>query len=193
MADLTIVATEVRSVSNEHNPLRRNAYPKSGTLTRGLYAVIDSSTAKAKVADASAAGTAIAGGIVVQDDGGTVSVQTEGLVDLGDALSSLAYGAEVYLSDTNAGILATTPGTYRRKIGKVVPHWANLTPNKLLQLTPYLDDEQQSHLTLVNDGSMDATPGVEGDLVYNLADNVVYKCTVTSTTAATWVGVDDVD
>lgn len=191
MADLTIVAAEVRPVSNEHNPLRRNAYPKSGTLTRGLYAVIDSTTAKAKVADASAAGTAIAGGIVIEDSGSKVSVQTEGLVDLGSALDGLSYGAAVYLSDTNSGILADTPGTYRRKIGKVVPHWGALTANKLLQLTPYLDDEQQTHLTLVDDGGMDATPGVEGDVVYNLNDNKVYKCTVTSVTAGTWVELDE--
>lgn len=43
---------------------------------------------------------------------------------------------------------------------------------------------------VVNDGSMDATPGYVGETVWNLNDTTSYTCSVASTTpsgAATWV------
>lgn len=44
---------------------------------------------------------------------------------------------------------------------------------------------------VVNDGSMNATPGYVGETVWNLDDTILYTCSVASTTpsgAATWVG-----
>lgn len=44
---------------------------------------------------------------------------------------------------------------------------------------------------VVNDGSMNATPGYLGETVWNLDDSILYTCSVSSTTpggAATWVG-----
>lgn len=41
-------------------------------------------------------------------------------------------------------------------------------------------------LQQVNDGSMDATPGILGQVVYNLADSKAYVCTVAGTTVGTW-------
>lgn len=44
---------------------------------------------------------------------------------------------------------------------------------------------------VVNDGSMNATPGYVGETVWNLDDTIQYTCSVASTTpggAATWVG-----
>jgi tetrahydromethanopterin S-methyltransferase subunit E len=51
---------------------------------------------------------------------------------VGEALDSLAYGAVVYLSNTD-GTLADTAGTVSKKIGVVVPALATVsTPDKLL-------------------------------------------------------------
>jgi hypothetical protein len=36
-------------------------------------------------------------------------------------------------------------------------------------------------------GPMTATPGTEGEVVYNHSNSLFYGCTVTSTTSATWV------
>ncbi len=63
--------------------------------------------------------------------GQAVTVIREGLVDVGNALSALAIGAAVYLSDTD-GTLADTAGTVSTIVGRVVPGWGALTADRLL-------------------------------------------------------------
>jgi hypothetical protein len=57
----------------------------------------------------------------------------KGWIDIGDALSALAYDADVFLSDTD-GTLATTAGTVSKIIGTVVPAWGATTADKLLRV-----------------------------------------------------------
>lgn len=55
--------------------------------------------------------------------GRTVTVIEDGILDVGDALDALAFGALVYLSDTD-GTLADAAGTTTVVMGKVVPGWS---------------------------------------------------------------------
>lgn len=45
----------------------------------------------------------------------------------------------------------------------------------------------QATLRQVNDAGMVASPGTEGELVFNLNDSLIYVCTATHAVAATWV------
>ncbi len=60
---------------------------------------------------------------------------SDAIVDLGEALVGLAFGAAVYVSDTDA-TLSDSAGdsTVDRIIGRVVPGFANATADKLLML-----------------------------------------------------------
>jgi hypothetical protein len=56
------------------------------------------------------------------------------ILDVGEALAALAYGAVVYLSDTD-GTLADAAGTVSTKVGNVLPGFAAVTPDKLLRVS----------------------------------------------------------
>jgi hypothetical protein len=45
----------------------------------------------------------------------------------------------------------------------------------------------QATLRQVDDAGMVASPGTEGELVFNLNDSLIYVCTATNAVAATWV------
>ena len=45
----------------------------------------------------------------------------------------------------------------------------------------------QATLRQVDDAGMAASPGTEGELVFNLGDSLIYVCTATHAVAATWV------
>ncbi|HEY3267347.1 MAG TPA: hypothetical protein VGM37_10500 [Armatimonadota bacterium] len=87
-------------------------------------------------ADASAAGTAGSIGVCLSDvsAGQAVEVLVHGLV-AGFDLSALAYGATVYLSDSDSGILADAAGTTSRKMGVVWPT-SDLDRTKVLLVCP---------------------------------------------------------
>lgn len=65
--------------------------------------------------------------------GQAVTVVRDGLLDVGDALDALAFGAPVYLSDTD-GTLADAAGTVSVIVGRVVPGHGSLTADKLLRV-----------------------------------------------------------
>lgn len=66
------------------------------------------------------------------ESGGAITFVRRGIISLGPtALSALAYGANVFLSDTD-GMLDTAAGTVSTVIGKVVPGYGSTTPDKLL-------------------------------------------------------------
>ncbi len=88
-------------------------------------------------ADASAAGTADAFGMAPKNvkAGYPVTVIRRGLVE-GFDLDDLAYGAPVFLTDTdNTGEIGDAAGTVSVKIGRVVPAYGSspgVAPDKLL-------------------------------------------------------------
>lgn len=65
--------------------------------------------------------------------GKAITVVRDGLLDVGEALSGLAYGAAVYLSDTD-GTLADAAGTVSVIAGRVEPGWGSTTSDKLLRV-----------------------------------------------------------
>lgn len=76
-----------------------------------------------------------AGFATVESDrvGQAITVIRDGLLDVGNALSALAFGAAVYLSDTD-GTLADSAGTVSVIVGRVVPGWGSATADKLLRV-----------------------------------------------------------
>lgn len=133
MANLTITADDVRVVrsADEH----QHTAPAVEACTAGQY-IRWSTAGKFELGNATAAGEVGDGFIALKDAavGETVTgLKGPTLLDVGDALSGLAYGASVYLSDTD-GTLADAAGTVSTVVGKVVPGWAG-SAKKLLRLT----------------------------------------------------------
>ena len=65
--------------------------------------------------------------------GGAVTVVKAGIVDVGDALGTINFGANIYLSDTD-GTLADGTGTKTKVVGRVEPGWASTTVDRLLRI-----------------------------------------------------------
>lgn len=135
MADLTITADDVRLVrgGDEH----QHTAPAGEAITAGQY-IRWSSAGKFEKGNATAAGEVGDGFIALKDAAigeALTGVKGPCLLDVGDALSAMAYGDTVFLSDTDA-TLATTAGTVSTFVGTVVPGWAG-SAKKLLRLDLY--------------------------------------------------------
>jgi predicted RecA/RadA family phage recombinase len=65
--------------------------------------------------------------------GTAVTVLRQGVLDVGNALASAAYGAPVYLQDT-AGAIGDTAGTVNVRIGQVIAHYTIAGAQKLLRV-----------------------------------------------------------
>ena len=63
--------------------------------------------------------------------GQAITVVRDGILDIGNALSAVAIGAPLYVSDTD-GQIATSAGSNSMIIGRCVPGWGSLTADKLL-------------------------------------------------------------
>lgn len=125
MATLTITNARPVKVIEQHT------WPNGESLTKGKYGRL-SSLGKAELGNATSAGEVGFGGIVVGEDGAnTVTIVRKGLVDVGEGLASLAFGAAVYLSDAD-GTFGDAAGTVSTIVGRVVPGWSNTTADKLL-------------------------------------------------------------
>jgi len=123
MADLTVTAANVRPVNANQCIIR--SVPAEVAIDVGEIVWIDPATETAKLADASAAGTMPAIGVVVAvgSQGATVGAA-------GDILSvvlfgpvagfTLTAGNEAYVSDT-AGALADAAGTVSQVFGMGLP------------------------------------------------------------------------
>lgn len=138
MADLTIDATKVRLVRGSDNALM--TAPVGETGTAGEYYRPNTSTGKLENGNATTTTELgnIAGilldSVPTANLTGTIALLgSKAILDLGDALTSLAYGAPVYVSDTDAG-LADAAGTVSRVAGYVWPAWNSTTADKLLYL-----------------------------------------------------------
>lgn len=65
--------------------------------------------------------------------GQAITVVRDGLIDIGNALSGVAIGTAIYLSDTDGQLSdGTGDSTVDVIFGRVVPGWANRTADKLL-------------------------------------------------------------
>lgn len=138
MADLSITATAVHLVESPREP---RTYPAGAAVDAGAPVYLDSN---GKVQEGQADGTsgerAIIGLAVTSAAAGDLPVtvaQADALVDVGNALSALAMGATVYLSDT-AGAMADAAGSVSLVVATVVPAWGATTADKLLRVSPAL-------------------------------------------------------
>jgi hypothetical protein len=131
MTNLTITAANVAVV-----------YPgfvdngiASEAITAGQAVRMSTTTGKWEKANATTYAEAQVRGIALQSVAAGVGFQIMmlGDIELGDALSSLAYDANVYLSDTD-GTLSDTTGTVVRLVGKVAPVLGESTPRKVLRV-----------------------------------------------------------
>jgi len=117
MADLTVTASQVSLVYAS----RAIIFDKIAAvaITAGQVVYLDTN-GKAALADASAAGTATAIGVALHSCGAGQAVAILKVGHLaGVNVSALAYGASVYLSDTNTGIMADEAGTNSKRLGRV--------------------------------------------------------------------------
>lgn len=136
MANLSITAADVRLVrgDNEH----QHTAPAGEAITAGQYVRLNTSTGKFELGNGTTSGEVgnkgfVAGRTVAADETLT-AYGGDALLDVGDALDALNFGAVVYLSDTD-GTLADSAGTVSKTVGVVTSGWAATTADKLLQLT----------------------------------------------------------
>ena len=131
MADIALVAGEIGMV----DPIkaRTRQMIAAATITAGQV-VYQDSAGKADLADGSSAGTAQVRGIALNGGGAgqAINVLWDGEVE-GFTITSLAYDARVYLSDT-AGALADAAGTVAVTVGRVVAKSDSPTLTKVLQI-----------------------------------------------------------
>lgn len=109
--------------------------PAGEAITIGQYCRYNTSSGKLELGNASSSGEAKHGGIALKTVavGETLTAMVDGDLDVGNALSSLAYNADVYLSDTD-GALADGAGTVSKIIGRVQAIWTGATPDKYLRV-----------------------------------------------------------
>ena len=134
MANLTI--TECHLVRFD-GPADLITGPAAETITPGQYGRYDTTTGQITKGNATTAGESRDGGVCI-GLGGTAGVtvtlaRSPAVIDVGNALSTIAYDADIYLSDTD-GTLADTTGTVGTIVGTVIPAWGNTTADKLIQL-----------------------------------------------------------
>lgn len=131
MTNLSITAADVSPVKI-FDDLPAVPIASGETIVKGNYARVDASTGKATGGNASSAGEVGFGGIVFSDDGANVVRFTRhAILDVGEALVGLNFGALVYLSDTDK-TLADSNGTVNTKVGFVGPGFGATTADKLL-------------------------------------------------------------
>lgn len=109
--------------------------PAVEAITKGQRCRFDATTGKVALGNGTNAAEGKRGGIALGSAaiGEAVTILNQGLVDVGDALDGLNYGAEVYVSDTD-GAFADGAGTVSIIAGQVVPGWGSTGGDKLLWL-----------------------------------------------------------
>ena len=127
--DLTIAAADVAVVE----AIEMITAPEAETLAPGQYARLNTSSGKIEKGKGTTTAEIRKGGIIVKREGdGMVTLLRKGTVDVGNALSSLTYDDDVFVSDTD-GLFSDTAGSETLIAATVVPAWTSNTPDKLLR------------------------------------------------------------
>jgi hypothetical protein len=133
MANLTVIASEVSLVRND--PDDQHTLPANVAMDKGTHVKIDGTTGnwvKAVDTDIGVAQTYITIESAIAA-GYSVTAIRKGLIDLGDALSGLAYGARVWASAT-AGVLADAATAANAQVGTVFAVTSERPYAKILQV-----------------------------------------------------------
>ena len=133
MANISIHASDVRVV--KRGDAFQHTAPAGEAIVAGQYIRQDPSTGKFVLGNATS--SADVGDGYFAENTAAVGDPVTGhkspvVIDVGDALSGLNYGASVYLSDTD-GTFADAAGTVSTVVAKVVAGWAG-SAKKLLRL-----------------------------------------------------------
>lgn len=133
MANLVITSARLVKGADEH----QLTLPAGVAIVAGQYVKPDSVSGKWALGNAAAAGN-IGDGFIALNSAAAgepvTAVKGPCIVDIGEALAALGYGAPIYLSDVD-GTLADTAGTVSTKVGNVMPAWGATTPDKLLRVS----------------------------------------------------------
>lgn len=128
MADYVVTTVHTVEVTQQET------LPAAVAITAGVYCYVDTN-GKWALGSAAAQGTiGRRGGISVKAVGAgeALTCVIKGIMDFGGIFTAAAQDAQVFLSDTAGGILATTAGTVSKVVGTVRPAWASTTADKLL-------------------------------------------------------------
>ena len=131
MADLVITQADQVQVVQQFTG------PAVEAITEGQRCRFDASTGKIALGNGTTAAEIAPGGIAVHAAavGKAVTIINQGIVDVGDALSALNYGAPIYVSDTDGTFgTADSDSTVDTIVGRVVPGWNTTSGEKLLWL-----------------------------------------------------------
>lgn len=129
MADLTI--TEIAKVFT----VQQFSGPAAEAIAKGDRCRFDTTTGRITKGNGSSAAESKRGGIALGAAvaGEAVTILNQGIVDVGEALAALDFGALVYVSNTD-GKFGDAAGTVSVIAGQVVPGFGSTTPDKLLWL-----------------------------------------------------------
>ncbi len=131
MADLVITKCDQVQVVQQFTG------PAVEAIAEGQRCRFDATTGKIALGNGTTAAEVKAGGIAVNAAaiGQAVTIINQGIVDVGEALVALAFGDDVYVSDTD-GTFSTAVGdsTVDVIVGQVIPGWGHTTADKLLWL-----------------------------------------------------------
>ena len=133
MSDLSITASDVAAVE----VIEQVSGPVAAAVDAGEVCYIVAANGKYNLADQGESapvndpeGVAIVDGSLAN---ATVTLVRQGVVDLGNALDGMDYGATVYLSDTAGKLADADPGN-GIVVGEVVPIWGETTADKALRV-----------------------------------------------------------
>lgn len=131
MAALTITDTAVHTVQ----VTQQETLPAAVAIAAGQYIMIDVN-GKWALGNSAVGGAGIGkrGALAAKTvaAGEALTGIIKGIMDLGNALSAVAYDAAVYVNDAN-GSLGDAAGTVSKVVGNVRPVWNNSgVPDKLL-------------------------------------------------------------
>lgn len=129
MALLTITAANVRIVKIQGEQVL--SCPVTVAITAGQYMRLNTTSGKFELGIATSAPNLGNIGFICTrnvDAGLAVVGLKKGILDLGEALAGLAFGAQVFVSDTS-GTLGDAAGTSSKIVGVVIPGWATSGAN----------------------------------------------------------------
>jgi hypothetical protein len=132
-ANLTIVAAKVAAVK----VIEQDTAPAYEAIDAGKVLYYVAASGKVGLADqdeAAPLNDPVGVSIKTANQAGiSVTFVRKGLLDLGDALAGLDFGAMVYLSATAGAMYDSDPGN-AIVVGTVVPGWGYTTADKLLRV-----------------------------------------------------------
>lgn len=132
MATLNVVAADVAPV----RVTEQFTGPTAEIITAGQFVRFSTTTGLFELGNGLSAAEGRRGGIAIDGApvaGQTITVVTDGIVSLGNALGGLTYDDDVFLSNTD-GVLGDAAGSTSYIVGVVVPAFGSLTPDKLLKV-----------------------------------------------------------